>query len=130
MQWVSQGFHDQTEQCIRNGIRCQSHIKTNWLMPASYRDGAGQTDESPDIPHSFSFRWECCDGEKCPRVRALAGETDVFNEATHIRLHICEWRNAPAELKPIVALSEESEHAPSWKWNRLESNSVMQWLSF
>jgi hypothetical protein len=21
MQWVSQGFHDQTKQCIRNGVR-------------------------------------------------------------------------------------------------------------
>jgi hypothetical protein len=51
--------------------------------------------------------------------RALAGETNVFNEATHIRLHIC-WHEAPPELQPIVALSEKSEHAPSWQWKRLE----------
>ena len=52
--------------------------------------------------------------------RALAGETDVFNEATHIRLHICKWQEAPPDLRPIVDLSEQSEHASSWKWNKLE----------
>ena len=52
--------------------------------------------------------------------RALAGETNVFNEATHIRIHICDWRHAPPELQPIVDLSEKSEHAPSWQWKQLE----------
>jgi hypothetical protein len=52
--------------------------------------------------------------------RAISGESNVFNEATHIRIHICEWRKAPPELQPIVALSEESEHAPRWKWDQLE----------
>src|SRR5215469_433956 len=52
--------------------------------------------------------------------RVLAGETNVFNEATHIRIHICEWRHAPPELQPIVDLSEKSEHAPSWQWEQLE----------
>ena len=45
--------------------------------------------------------------------RAVAGETNVFNEATHIRIHICGLRDAPPELQPIVALSEKSELAPS-----------------
>jgi hypothetical protein len=53
-------------------------------------------------------------------MRALAGETNVFNEATHIRIHICELHEAPPELRPIVALSEKSEHAPSWQWEQLE----------
>jgi len=52
--------------------------------------------------------------------RALAGETNVFNEATHIRIHICELSEAPPELQRIVALSQESELAPRWKWNGLE----------
>lgn len=52
--------------------------------------------------------------------RALAGETNVFNEAIHIRIHICEWRDAPPELERIVALSEKSEHARSWQWDQLE----------
>jgi len=52
--------------------------------------------------------------------RAMSSESNVFNEATHIRIHICEWHNAPPELRSIVALSEESEHAPRWKWDQLE----------
>lgn len=51
---------------------------------------------------------------------ALSGESNVFDEATHIRIHICNWDQAPPELQPIVALSDESEHAPRLKWNRLE----------
>ncbi len=54
--------------------------------------------------------------------RAISGESNLFNEATHIRIHICEWRNAPAELKPIVELSAEYEHAPRWKWKQLEQD--------
>jgi len=52
--------------------------------------------------------------------RALAGETNVFNEATHIRIHICERHKAPPELQPILALSEKSKHAPSRQWEQLE----------
>ena len=52
--------------------------------------------------------------------RALAGETDVFNEATHIRIHLCEFHEAPPELQPIVALSVKSEHAPKRQWEQLE----------
>lgn len=53
--------------------------------------------------------------------RALSGESNVFDEATHIRIHLCHWDEAPASLQPIVALSEQSEHAPRWKWNRFET---------
>jgi hypothetical protein len=52
--------------------------------------------------------------------RALAGESNVFDEATHIRIHICELREAPPELQPIVALSKESKNASRLKWNQLE----------
>jgi hypothetical protein len=54
--------------------------------------------------------------------RAISGESNVFNEATHIRIHICELHEAPPELQPIVALSKESQHAPSWKWDQLEKH--------
>jgi len=54
--------------------------------------------------------------------RAIAGESNLFNEATYIRIHICEWRNAPPELRPIVELSAQSEHAPRWKWKQLEQD--------
>jgi len=52
--------------------------------------------------------------------RALSGESNVFNEATHIRIHLCHWDEAPPALQPIVALSAESEHAARWKRNFLE----------
>jgi hypothetical protein len=52
--------------------------------------------------------------------RALSGESNMFNEATHIRIHLCHWDEVPLELQPIVALSAESEHAGRWKWNLLE----------
>jgi hypothetical protein len=54
--------------------------------------------------------------------RAMSGESNVFNEATHIRIHLCGWHDAPPELQPIVTLSDESEHAPRWKWNQLEGD--------
>jgi hypothetical protein len=54
--------------------------------------------------------------------RAISGDSNLFNEATHIRIHICEWRNAPPELRLIVELSAESEHAPRWKWKQLEQD--------
>jgi hypothetical protein len=52
--------------------------------------------------------------------RVISRESNVFNEATHIRIHICELHEAPPELQAIVALSKESEHAPRWKWDELE----------
>jgi len=41
MQWVPQGFHDQTDQRIGNGVRRQSRIETNRVVPASDRNRAG-----------------------------------------------------------------------------------------
>lgn len=52
--------------------------------------------------------------------RALSGESNVFDMAMHIRIHICEVSQVPPELQAIVALSDESEHAPRWKWEHLE----------
>lgn len=52
--------------------------------------------------------------------RALSGESNVFDMAMHIRIHICEVSQVPPELQAIVALSDESEHAPRSKWEYLE----------
>jgi hypothetical protein len=52
--------------------------------------------------------------------RALTGGSNVFNEATHIRIHLCEFHKAPPELKQVVDLSRESEHAPPSEWKQLE----------
>jgi hypothetical protein len=54
--------------------------------------------------------------------RATSGESNVFNEATHIRIHVCELHDPPSELQRIVVLSEESEHAPRGKWEELEKD--------
>jgi hypothetical protein len=52
--------------------------------------------------------------------RALSGESNVFNEATHIRIHLCNWDEAPLELQPIVKLSARSGHAARSEWRFLE----------
>ena len=52
--------------------------------------------------------------------RALSGESNVFNEATHIRIHLCSWDEAPLELQPIVKLSARSGIALRSEWNSLE----------
>jgi hypothetical protein len=52
--------------------------------------------------------------------RALAGESNVFDEATHIRIHICELGEAPPELQAIVVLSKQSQNSPRLKWDQLE----------
>ncbi|HEX3104970.1 MAG TPA: hypothetical protein VHQ22_11000 [Terriglobales bacterium] len=62
--------------------------------------------------------------------RALSGESNMFNEATHIRIHLCHWDEAPLELQPIVALSAESEQAGRWKWNPLEERLREAMLNF
>lgn len=63
--------------------------------------------------------------------RVIAGETNVFNEATHIRIHICGLHDVPPELQPIVDLSVKAEHAPSRQWNQLEKqlrDAITQFL--
>jgi hypothetical protein len=52
--------------------------------------------------------------------RVLAGETNILNEATHIRIHLCGLHEAPLELQHIVALADRLDRAPSWQWGRLE----------
>ena len=49
----------------------------------------------------------------------------MFNEATHIRIHICELHEAPLELQPIVALSEKSDARQAGNGSNSKSSSVM-----
>ncbi len=51
---------------------------------------------------------------------AVEGGKNVFDAATHIRIHVCKFKPQPAELSEIVRLSEESELAPRLSWGRLE----------
>src|SRR5215467_13669847 len=41
--------------------------------------------------------------------KALDGEMNVFDAATHIRIHLCHFNDPPPELHRIVRLSEQSE---------------------
>jgi hypothetical protein len=52
--------------------------------------------------------------------RALNGASNVFDEATHIRIHLCELSNPPEALMPIVNLSNEAKTAPSSQWGVIE----------
>src|SRR5271165_6317998 len=81
MQLVPQGFHDHTDQRICNGIRRQSFTETNRVMPACHCDRAGQTDESPGIPHSFACRWKGCDGKKSPKARNRKACTRPYSDS-------------------------------------------------
>lgn len=52
--------------------------------------------------------------------KALHGELDVFDAATHIRIHLCNFENRPPELSRIVTLSEQARHASRSTWTQLE----------
>jgi hypothetical protein len=52
-------------------------------------------------------------------ARALSGEMDVSNAATHIRIYICELNEPPQELRRIVDLSAQGRSAPANEWPKL-----------
>ncbi len=41
--------------------------------------------------------------------RAVQGDSNVFDEATHIRIHLCELKDPPPELRRIVNLSKQAK---------------------
>lgn len=53
---------------------------------------------------------------------ALNGKSNVFDEATHVRIHLCELKEPPDSLRRIVDLSKESKNAPRSEWGRIEAN--------
>jgi hypothetical protein len=55
-------------------------------------------------------------------TKALRGDMNVFDAATHIRIHLCRFEDPPAELHRIVSLSEQSKRGTArWKWKELEA---------
>jgi hypothetical protein len=52
--------------------------------------------------------------------KALGGEWNVFDAATHIRIHLCELKEAPRELAAIVDLSKRANVEPRPEWAVLE----------
>jgi hypothetical protein len=58
---------------------------------------------------------------KCAQ-KALNGESNVFEEATHVRIHLCELKEPPESLRRIVNLSKESRNAPRSQWDQIEAD--------
>jgi hypothetical protein len=54
--------------------------------------------------------------------RAMDGRSNVFDEATHVRIHLCWFSDPPDLLSRIVKLSEEAEDAPRSQWDRIEAD--------
>jgi hypothetical protein len=52
--------------------------------------------------------------------KAVNGESNVFDEATHIRIHLCELADPAPELHRIVSLSREAKNAPRVRWKTIE----------
>lgn len=53
--------------------------------------------------------------------RVLNEGSNPFDEATHIRIHLCELSDPPEALRQIVNLSKAAVNAPSSQWNRIEA---------
>ena len=51
---------------------------------------------------------------------AITGESNVFDAATHIRVHLCAWEDSPPELYRIIELSQLAKTAPRRAWDVLE----------
>jgi hypothetical protein len=54
--------------------------------------------------------------------RALNGQSNVFDEATHVRIHLCELSEPPEYLSRIVNLSKQATNAPRYGWGRIEAD--------
>jgi hypothetical protein len=63
-------------------------------------------------------------------AKAINGESNVFDQATYIRIHLCELNDPPEELRRIVSLSNEARNAPRAKWEQLEAELTEAFSEF
>ncbi len=54
--------------------------------------------------------------------RALDGRSNVFDAATHVRIHLCNLSDPPGSLSRIVKLSKAAENAPRSQWAGIEAD--------
>jgi hypothetical protein len=54
-------------------------------------------------------------------AKAINGESNVFDQATYIRIHLCKLKDPPKEFQRIVSLSKEARNAPRTRWKQLET---------
>ncbi len=62
--------------------------------------------------------------------KALNGDSNVFDESTYVRIHLCKLSDGPDSLKRIVNLSREARNAPRSQWERIEADLVNAFLEF
>jgi hypothetical protein len=60
----------------------------------------------------------------------MAGDGNVFDVSTHIRIHLCGSENSMPELRRIVELSAEARRAPRHRWSTLEKDLRAAMSSF
>jgi hypothetical protein len=63
-------------------------------------------------------------------ARALNGSSNVFDEATHIRIHLCELSEPPDALRQIFDLAKEARNAPRSRWVQLEQELTQAFKDF
>jgi hypothetical protein len=54
--------------------------------------------------------------------RVLDEGSNVFDEVTHIRIHLCGFADPPMALKRVVDLSNEAGNTPRSQWSRIEAD--------
>ncbi|MDR3738363.1 MAG: hypothetical protein P4L40_05015 [Terracidiphilus sp.] len=54
--------------------------------------------------------------------KALDGRSNVFDEATYVRIHLCKLSEPPESLMRIVNLSKEAKNAPHSRWDRIDAD--------
>jgi hypothetical protein len=62
--------------------------------------------------------------------RALDGQRNVFDEATYVRVHLCELSDPPEDLRRLVNRSNEAKKAPRSQWSRIEADLKSAFLDF
>jgi hypothetical protein len=63
-------------------------------------------------------------------ARALNGSSSVFDEATHIRIHLCELNEPPDALRQIFDLAAEARNAHRSRWVQLEQELTQAFMDF
>ena len=55
-------------------------------------------------------------------IEAAYASSNVFDEATHIRIRLCGFSDVPMALMRVVELSNEAGNAPRSQWSRIEAD--------
>ena len=62
--------------------------------------------------------------------KALEGSSNIFDEASHIRIHLCELSEPPEALRQIFTLTKEARNAPRSRCDLLEKELTQAFEDF